>query len=266
MNAPMPRARSPHFPFDEVPRHWFGGAVATHLANGVNLLFPAGERFFVRSVRHYMSVIESDPVLKEQVRGFFGQEGRHAKAHEDQVKILEAQGFEVKTFLRVYEGIAYGFFERIMPPAARLSATVACEHYTAIMAENAFKMGLLDRAHPVMRDLLKWHAAEEIEHRSVAFDVLQKVNPSYALRMTGLAFTTVMLAGFWAAAAILFLAQDGASLEEIRKELKVVRAEQPVGKRVFGRGIREYVRRDFHPSQNPNDGLAAEYLASAGIA
>jgi len=264
--APIPRPRAPQFRFEDVPRRWFGGAVSTHLANGVNLLFPAGERFFVRSVRHYMKLIESDPALRDQVRGFFGQEGRHAKAHEDQVVVLEAQGFKVQGFLRAYEAIAFGFLERIMPPAARLSATVACEHYTAIMAENAFKMGLLEQAHPVMRDLLKWHAAEEIEHRSVAFDVLKKVNPSYTLRMAGLAFTTVLLAGFWTAAAIVLLVQDGADLEEILAELKTARENHPIGKRVFARGIREYVRRDFHPSQNTNDGLATDYLTSAGIA
>ena len=37
-------------------------------------------------------------------------------------------------------------------------------------------------------------------------------------------------------------------------------------KRVFLRGIREYARRDFHPSQNDNYHLAREYLAGAGLA
>src|SRR4051794_2295021 len=112
--APMsiPRPRSPQFRFDEVPRHWFAGsAVATHLANGANLLFPAGERFFVRSVRHYVEAIEGDPVLMEQVRGFFGQEGRHANAHEKQFAVLEEQGYDLAPFARVYETFAYGFLE-----------------------------------------------------------------------------------------------------------------------------------------------------------
>jgi hypothetical protein len=265
--AVIPRPRSPHFRFEDVPRHWFNGSpLATHLSNGVHLLFPAGERFFVRSVRHYMSVIEKDPLLREQVRGFFGQEGRHAKAHEDQFEILEAQGYRLKAFLRVYEAFAFGFLERIMPPAACLAATVAAEHYTAIMAENAFKLGLLDTAHPVMRDLLLWHAAEEIEHKSVAYDVLKRVNPSYALRMAGMAVTTVMLASFWAAAALVLLAQDGTPPAEVLRELKAFQQNHPVQERVFARGIREYVRRSFHPSDNDNAGLAASYLASARMA
>ena len=72
--------------------------VATHIANGVNLLFPAGERFFVRSVKHYLDRIE-DEHLKERVRGFFGQEGRHAKEHDVFNRILEEQGYDVDRFL-----------------------------------------------------------------------------------------------------------------------------------------------------------------------
>src|SRR5678815_3459984 len=89
-----PKPRSPGQSLEGVPRHWFGGnMVATHVANGVNLLFPAGERFFVRSVKHYTDRID-DPNLQARVRGFFGQEGRHAKEHDVFNRILEAQGYD----------------------------------------------------------------------------------------------------------------------------------------------------------------------------
>src|SRR5688572_16111039 len=100
------------FAFDEsIPRHWFAGnPLATHVANGLNLLFPAGERYFVRSVKRYLSRID-DPKLREEIRGFFGQEGRHANEHERFFRILEAQGYEIRTFLDRYERFAYGFLE-----------------------------------------------------------------------------------------------------------------------------------------------------------
>src|ERR1041384_8312887 len=66
--------------FTSVPRHWMAGsATATAVANGVNLLFPHGERFFVRSVKHFLDRIH-DPVLRAQVKGFFGPECRHGHA------------------------------------------------------------------------------------------------------------------------------------------------------------------------------------------
>lgn len=55
--------------FSQVPRHWAAGsAVATAISNGVNMLFPHGERFFVRSVKYFLDRIE-DPVLRAQVKG-----------------------------------------------------------------------------------------------------------------------------------------------------------------------------------------------------
>jgi hypothetical protein len=268
--SPRPpiRPRNPALSFDaaDIPRHWFGGnVVATHMANGVNLLFPLGERFFVRSVRHYLDRIADDPELLAQVKGFSGQEGRHAHAHEEFFDVLRAQGFDLDAFMASYEKWAYDFMERITSPELRLSATVALEHYTAIMAENALRERLLDQAHPTMRALLLWHSSEEIEHKSVAFDVLKRVNPSYALRMSGLAFATVGLVGCWAAATAMLLRQDGMEPRAALAQLRENQRQHPVAKRVFLRGIREYLRPDFHPTDNDNAGLAMEYLATAGL-
>ncbi len=259
--AITPRRMS--FPFDEsIPKRWLAdNAVATHVANGVCLLFPAGERFFIRSVRHYLDRID-DPDLEKQIKGFFGQEGRHAHEHERMFAILEAQGYELRPFLQRYERIAYGIIERLTPPALNLASTAAAEHFTAIMAENALRDGVLDTADPIVKQLLLWHACEEIEHKAVAFDVLQKVNPSYALRIAGLAMASVMLASFWVAGTRMLLEQEGISGRNARRELKRLGGDNPIGKKVFLKGIREYLRRDFHPWDNDNLHLAQAYLAS----
>lgn len=264
----IPRPRAPGLDLEaDVPRHWFGGnAVATQVANGVNLLFPAGERFFVRSVNYYLDRLE-DPHLRRQVRGFFGQEGRHAREHERLFRLLERQGYDVGRFLALYERIAYGLIERVSPPALRLASTAACEHFTAILAEDALRRRLLDLAHPTLRALLLWHAAEEIEHRAVAFDVLRAVHPSYALRVAGLVMAAVCLGGFWALATGMLLWQErrlgGARLAA---DWRRARAHDAAARGLFRRGIRDYLRRDFHPSQKDTDRLAADYLASVGLA
>jgi uncharacterized protein len=267
--AKMIQPRTPDLGLDaDIPRHWFGGnAMATHLVNGVNLLFPAGERFFVRSVRRYLDQIADDPVLREQVKGFFGQEGRHAHAHERFFEVLSAQGYNVRSYLATYERIAYGFLEPLFGPEVRLSVTVALEHFTAILAENALRDRLLEHAHPSLQKLLFWHAAEEIEHRAVAFDVLRRVNPSYALRIFGLALATIALLSFWAWAVIMLMRQErGMKSGRPLREVRQMREHGNVGRRVFLRGIRQYIRRDFHPSQNDSSALAEAYLASAGMA
>ncbi len=256
--------RNPGVAIDaSIPRHWFGGnAWATHVVNGVNLLFPAGERFFVRSVNHFLKDV-ADPHLAAQVRGFFGQEGRHAKEHERFFEVLEEQGYEIRRFLRVYEAIAFGFIERVAPPELSLATTAACEHFTALLAEQGLGDGDLDLAHPTMKRLLLWHAAEEIEHRAVAFDVLRAVAPSYALRMAGLAMAATLLGGFWMLATTSLLVQEKDWGRLLRDE-KLAR-EHMASDSVFRRGIAQYMKRDFHPSQADTDHLAADYLASVGL-
>lgn len=263
----VPRPRNPGVDLDaQLPRYWFANnAAATHIANGVNLLFPAGERFFVRSVNHYLAQIE-DPHLRQQVRGFFGQEGRHAKEHERQFRLLEAQGYDIERILVLYERVAYGLIERVAPRSLALATTAAAEHFTAILAENALRNRLLDKAHPAMQQLLLWHASEEIEHRSVAFDVLRKVNPSYGLRMAGLAMASLCLTGFWTLAVAMLVVQDEeCSSQRFLRDFLTLRKHNE--QRAFlVKGIRSYMRPDFHPSQADVDHLAEEYLMSVGLA
>jgi predicted metal-dependent hydrolase len=269
-SAPQPR--TPRLGFADVPRRWFGGsAAATQVANGVNLLFPAGERFFVRSVRYYLDRLD-DPELVAQVRGFFGQEGRHAQAHERFFDTLREQGYDIDAILAPYEALAYGRIEKRVSPALRLSVTVALEHFTAILAEDGLAGGDLEGAHPIMRHLLEWHALEELEHKAVAFDVLRAVNPSYALRMAGLALASVGLAAFWVKATGALLAQDGLTLRDCARELGELRKEaarsgrggvasRSIVDRVFVRGIREYLRPSFHPNDKDHRQIFEETLA-----
>ena len=264
--------RKVRFDLSAVPRHWFAGSrLATHLANGVNMLFPEGERFFVRSVNHFLDhpAVQADPELVAQVKGFFGQEGKHARAHEDYNDMLRAQGYPVDRFLDRVDRVSYGWLEQRTPPQLRLAMTAAAEHFTAIMAENAFGKQLLALAHPTMRELLLWHAAEEIEHKAVAFDVLQKVNPSYPLRLAGLAVSTVMLGAWWILGTASLLRHEKITLAELRAEARALRAargdQDGIGRRVFGRGIREYLRPGFHPSDNDNYHYAVAHLRSMGL-
>lgn len=249
-----------------IPKRWLGDRViATHLANGVNLLFPAGERFFVRSVRKLAATLPKDHPLQASVKTFAAQEGHHAGAHEVFFEVLKDQGYELDRFLKVYEKIAYGIIEPIAPPSLRLAVTAACEHFTAVMAEN-----FLTEMHAIpmdesMRALLAWHSVEEIEHRAVAFDVFQAVDGRYEVRMAGLALAAALLGGFWIAATLSLLAQEDAPLRAFEAERSELKEDQPFSDRVFGRGIRAYVRRDFHPLDEAHlDELAARHLASFG--
>ncbi len=269
-SSKVPTPRAPRVTLEGVPRRWIGdSAAATHIANGVNLLFPAGERFFIRSVRRYLDRVS--PELAAEVKGFFGQEGRHAQAHERVFDTMRAQGIAVDDLLERYERVAYDGIEKYSPPLLRLAVTVALEHFTAIMAEDALGSNGLAFVHPEMKRLLEWHAVEELEHKSVAFDVLAQVAPSYVLRIAGMLLATATLGGFWLWATRELLARDGMTLSEAMRDLAALReravaagkmkAMDPVVQRVFVRGIREYLRPGFHPNDRDHTDLIARTLA-----
>ena len=245
------------FAYAALPKRWLAdNAVATHFANGINLLIPHGERFFVRSVHKHLHLID-DPALRADAKAFFGQKGTHAREHERFFDVLRAQGYEIEDFLERYGAISDAI-ERRMPDALKLAVTAAAEHYTALLGNAALSDGVFDEAHPAVRELLLWHAAEEIEHEAVAFDVLQAANSSYALRMAGMAIGSTMLVSFWLAATARLLRQDGYGLREIAAALRRFGADDRMGLRALARGLADYVRRDFHPLQKDDLHLARD--------
>ncbi|MFK7985553.1 MAG: metal-dependent hydrolase [Sandaracinaceae bacterium] len=264
------RVRKMDFAFkdEDVPRWWFyGNPVMTHIANGLNLLFPEGERFFIRSVKHYLDEID-DPQLRADIKGFFGQEGRHGHEHERANRMLEEQGLDLTKFYRFYNKVAFEWIEPHAPPALNLAVTAAAEHFTATMASKALSDGFMDGAHPLMAHLLRWHAAEEIEHKSVAFDVFQKVDGRYPVRIAGLFIAFGLLLGFWNVAARSLIEQEDLSEEELKEwAAHAQRIEKEFGRdrrELFSRILLDYMAPGFHPDQRDDYALARDYLEKSG--
>ena len=137
------------------------------------------------------------------------------------------------------------------------------EHFTATLAEQGLSTEFLDHAHPVMRDLLRWHAAEEIEHKSVAYDVLQHVDDRYIVRVAGLVVAAGLLMTFWRSATRMLLAQEDISKKQIAAERKAARARGQNNSFLL-EAIGSYLRPNFHPDQIDNDAMARDYLRSIG--
>src|SRR5262245_2535672 len=150
------------------PRWWHGGdPVGTAFFNALSATFPQGETFFIESVRRYREQAPSP--LKEQIAAFVQQEAMHTREHVVFNRLIKAAGYdttEIDAWTRRRIDIA-----RARHPIAQLAVTVALEHFTAIMAH-----ALLTERDPMPgapRDVLRlwqWHAIEEIEHKSVAYD------------------------------------------------------------------------------------------------
>ena len=265
-DEPLFPIRHMRFDFDkeEIPRWWFYNSLfLTHVLNGMNLVFPAGERFFVRSVRHYLDRID-DPALKERVRRFVGQEIQHGQEHESAFELLEAQGYEIRSYLQRYEKIAYDWGERFSLPIMRLSTTVALEHFTATMAERAFTEPFLSNAHPRMQELLRWHAAEEIEHRSVAFDVFQRMGGGYFVRALGAFSALFSLLIFWGMGTRHLIRQEPTATRALIRKERAAARNLGMNRRYLIAGILRYLHPGFHPDQVDSTPIAHAYLKKIG--
>lgn len=259
--------RKPGLHFDQsIPRYWLkNNIVATHFFNGLNMLFPDGERFFVKAVHDHLDRI-TDPVLLEQAKGFAGQEGQHANQHEKYFDALRAQGYRIDPFLERFHTFIR-LTTRWFPASLRLAITAGAEHYTAIFGSGVIEDSeLLADAHPAMRKLIIWHATEEIEHKAVAFDVLQATHPSYLLRIAGYLIATICLFSWAILGTRMLIKQDGVSRRVAREhERRMMVRDGGAGRRRLKAMALAYFRPRFHPNDTNELALAHQRLNEIGM-
>jgi uncharacterized protein len=149
-------------------RLWHGGRVeATAVYNALSTTFPKGEAFFVESVRAFREA--APPQLAADIRAFTTQEAIHSREHDAFNRRATDAGYDLsKLEQRVEERLAT---TRDQPKIVSLAATMALEHFTAILAHQLLKDSRhLKEADAEAAALWRWHAVEEIEHKAVAFD------------------------------------------------------------------------------------------------
>lgn len=152
-----------------------GGLHITQFYNTLSIFFPAGERFFIQSVRNYHDRI-TDPRLKEQISAFIGQEGFHTREHEDYNAALADAGLPVEAMEKFVVELLETMKKRL-PRSMQLAGTVALEHLTAVMGEMLLQDAeeLLGGCDPHYAAIWRWHAIEETEHKAVCFDAYEAV-------------------------------------------------------------------------------------------
>lgn len=241
----------------------------THIVNSLHVVFPEGEKFFIRAVKKYSDKIMGSK-LKENVRAFIGQETQHMSQHERIWDTLESQGISVNEFNAWYKKDAYGkiedsiknIFGETTGNKISLAVTCALEHYTATLAEIVIteKDKVFKGFDPGMKSLLLWHASEEIEHKSVAYDVMQQMGISNNIKNIGMVIATWTLFYYSAIGAAKFIKEDSEinSLDII----KSIPKSALLAKLVFGMvpDLIEYFRDDFHPTQLGRNQIPDNYF------
>jgi predicted metal-dependent hydrolase len=239
-------------------RDWHAqGRHVTHFFNAMSLLFPDGERFFIDSVRSQRPQIRT-PELQQAARAFIGQEAMHGREHSAYNRLLQQAGLPAKRLQRI---VAWMLRTQLAwtPAAWRLSLTIALEHFTAILADRLLDdPRMLGGSEPNYRNLWRWHALEETEHKAVAFDVWKEaVGDGPGAHLTRCLGMLAASAAFVLTTALFTLSlaeSDPLARRNRRGYLELARflLGEPG---LVRRGIPEwldYFRRSFHPWQRDN--------------
>ena len=233
------------------PRRWWAGEpFGTAWHNALSATFPRGEAFFIEAVKAHRE--GADAKLDAEIRAFVRQEINHTREHIAFNRLAEDAGYDIKAIdTRVAEMLA---LTKDRPAIANLAVTMALEHYTTMMAaeflENPAHFADADAE---VRDMWRWHAAEEIEHKGVAFDTWNHATrdwtPGKRWRVRSLVMVSVTARFFknrWTDSLEL-LAQDGITGWKAKWGLfKYLTVSPGIVRRIFPAWL-AYFKPGFHP-------------------
>jgi len=269
-------ARDVEFDWANLPFHYVPNEpLATHVLNVLHLLLPAGEELFVEVFKQALPLIKDDQ-LRLDVQGFIGQEAMHSQAHTGVLDHFAAQGIDLTPFTDQVRWL----FQKMLGDRPwrserrqhswlleQVSFIAAIEHYTAVLGEWILSSPQLDvvGTDPVMLDMLRWHGAEEVEHKAVAFDTMKHLQAGYWRQVrTQLAVSPVMLL-LWIRGVRFMYSLDPelppGTKPRWRDYLSAARRGLVPGPLRLIRVVADYYKPGFHPSQLGGLGLAVDYLA-----
>jgi predicted metal-dependent hydrolase len=234
--------------------------VATAIMNALSATFPEGEKFFIETVVKFKDRLEGP--LKDQVKAFVRQEAMHTREHIAFNNGVIAQGYDISGIEK--RSLARLAIARSRHPVAQLAVTAAMEHFTAILAQDILTNPKRTAgAEPETARLWKWHSIEEIEHKSVAFDVLMAVMAPlsrfrrWSIRTRIMALTTWNFYRNMSGHVADLLRQDGIEPKTQRRAaLRVLFGKGGMLRGQIGAYLSYYLP-GFHPWKHDNRALIA---------
>ena len=261
-----PRARTPaslkliprvvRFDYETVMRenrYWHGGdPVTTHFFNALQAMFPEGERFFMESARDVRDMLGKDNIpaeLNEQIKLFIRQEAMHGREHDAWTTALISLGYIGMEGFDLKLKRDNKWSKKHLKPLWRLSMTAASEHFTASLAHLFIykRPDFIEKAASPFRELLVYHAMEEVEHKAVCYDLYNEAKGGYFLRAFGMIFVTIDLLVRLRNRQEYLLKKDGQWTPENQKKMRDLLWGKDGIMRVLAPYLIQYFRPDFHP-------------------
>ena len=148
----------------------------------VSLLLPYLEPYLIRTMREAKARV-TDPALVADLEAFNGQEGQHYRQHMRFNEAIRPVDLPALTALEAELDADYRRFTATRSLRFNLAYAEGFEAFTTAMARFSLETRQFEGVHPSVRDLFQWHLIEELEHRTVAFDVYAHVCGGYLYRL-----------------------------------------------------------------------------------
>ena len=243
-----------YFPPIKKNKYWSeNDPVMTHFFNAFQATFPEGEKLFIQAALDGAGILykkgKMDKRFRLDLKNFIQQEALHSQQHIKWTNALIQSGYKGLEYYNDQLRHFRIFAQKNIPTLLRLSMTAAAEHYTASLAYlfTHINPNILIHFPKEFKGLLLYHAMEEIEHKSVCFDLYQNVSGSYIIRMFGFLFVTIDLIYNVYVRIRYFLKKDGNFGLLIRlKLLKFIFGKNGIVKGLLFR-LKEFLKPSFHP-------------------
>lgn len=170
------------FPADIDPVVVTGDPEQSYLMIGLSLLLPYLEPYLIRTMKEAKKQIH-DPQLIDDLERFSAQEGQHYRQHMLLNDAIRLQGFPRLAEFEKTLDADYRRFSRTRSLRFNLAYAEGFEALTTASARFSFERGVDSHMHPSVSALFEWHLVEELEHRTVAFDVYDHVCGGYVYRL-----------------------------------------------------------------------------------
>jgi predicted metal-dependent hydrolase len=178
----------------DIPTYWMDGdAFKSRFWDALSIIFPPGEKYFMSSVREFRGQI-TDPKMLQDIQDFNRQEAQHTLVHRQDNDRLRRQGVDVESLNAYVDQKLNVSYRKKYSKEYNLAITSALEHFTSIIAHTLFdKRDVMKGADHRVRAMYAWHAIEEVEHKGVAYDVMEDyAKVGYFKRVLALAHSTYM--------------------------------------------------------------------------
>ena len=217
--------RNPEISFDEIPMHWAPNREFAQRWNATSIGAPQVEPYVNQTMLLCKKKLAPNDPLREDIDVFVKQESNHYRIHNLFNDRFRSEMGEDMLELERELKADYKSFLKDKPLEWNAAYAAGFESSALFLAEYFFTSidDLLEGADKNAVGLFQWHLAEEYEHRSVCYDVYQKLYGHYFLRIRATWFVFKHLGAFGQKMTTLFMERDREHMTEAERAASVER-------------------------------------------